>query len=174
MISSIDYEELSILKNHVTIEASNIPSYEATCSTILIQPNPIFLVLTQYATILKNNLIYHIYIINNLNYNIRNIKLKNILPKGIRFISTSIDNGEYKKFNNKIFYNIDVIEQHSFCKITVILCPITLGKKTNSIEVMCKKSNYICNNPCKISCMIGFKCIRHQKKLYIIDNICEI
>jgi conserved repeat domain len=147
----------SIIKNHVTVKAINTPPYKSTCSTILIQPLPICLVFTQHSKMIGNILVYYIYIINNFKCDIENIKLKDILPRGVKFISTSVEHGEYKRCNKQIFYNIDVIEKHSFCRIILNLRPITLGKKINSIEIMCKRPKLVkCivnENPCK-SCYI--------------------
>ncbi|OOP72135.1 DUF11 domain-containing protein [Clostridium beijerinckii] len=143
----------SLIRNYVTLKAINTSPYKSTCSSLLIQPLPVLLIFTQYSRITGNNLVYYIYIINNFKCDIKNIKLIDILPKGVKFISTSIEHGKYKYCNNKILYNIDFIEPHSFCKIIINLKPVTLGKKINSIKIICKETKsvkYIVNkNPCK-------------------------
>ncbi|BCZ47291.1 hypothetical protein psyc5s11_33580 [Clostridium gelidum] len=145
MANSRCYLKLSLIKNHVTVKPSNTHSYQSICSMISIEVP--CLVLTQSVSKCGNNLVYSVYIINNLNCDITNIHLKDILPKGVKFISTYVENGKYKHYHCKIFYNIANIKSHSFCKIIIVLCPQTPDIKVNSIEVVSKNFNCIINNP---------------------------
>lgn len=160
MICSKDCSDLLpiILMNNVTIKSDNTPTYKSACSTIIVDYKPI-LMLTQYVTE-KNlkeetNLIYYIYIVNNLKCDIYSIRLKDILPCGTKLHYTHVENGRYSCCGNKVFYNINHIKSHCFCKITVSVYPITLGKKINSIEVTCKEAKWTINNPCKTCGMIN-------------------
>lgn len=149
--------QLSLIQNYATVKAANSNLHEASCSTLVI--NPVCLILTQYATKRKlklgDALIYCIYIINNTKHSVHNIKLKDTLPRGIKLLRTFVEDGSYNYINNYIFYNINTIKPHSFCKITINLYPTTCGKKINSIEVICKKSKCTVNNPCTICSIAG-------------------
>lgn len=146
-----------LTKNNVTISGSTINSYKASCSVFLIEP--VHLVVTQYAAKrnLKfgTNLIYYIYIINNLKCDICNINLKDILPKGVKVIYTHVRNGYYEYYKDKIFYHINFIRPYSFCKIAISVYPLSSCPKVNSIEVISKQSKCTANNPCKISCEVN-------------------
>lgn len=147
----------SLLQNYATVKATNSNFHQASCSTLVV--DPVCLILTQYATRCKlklgDTLIYCIYIINNTKCCVHNIKLKDTLPRGTKLLRTFVQDGCYRyDNNNNIFYNIHTIEPHSFCKITISLWPTTVGKKINSIEVICKKSKCTVNNPCKICSIV--------------------
>ncbi|MCR3760182.1 DUF11 domain-containing protein [Clostridium felsineum] len=147
---------LSLIKNYSTVKAFNSNSHSASCSTLVV--NPVCLILTQYATKCKlklgDTLIYCIYVINNTKNSVTNIKLKDTLPKEVKLIRTFVEDGYYNYNNNSILYKIRNIKPHSFCKITIVLRPTTLGKKINSIEVICKKSKCTLNNPCEICSIV--------------------
>lgn len=144
--------QLSLITNYAAAKANN--SIGVSTSNSICSVEPACLVLTQYVnkckTKLCSNLVYHIYVINNVKHDIQCVHLKDILPCGVKLISTHALNGKYKYCDNKIFYDIYNIKPHSFSKITLIVCPTTAGKKVNSIEVTCNKSQFTVNNPSKV------------------------
>lgn len=152
MMYSNCYSPMSSIKNCATIKTSNTPSYKSLCSTTFI--GSACLILNQYANKKRlrvgSSLVYHIYVINNLKCDINNIILRDVLPRGVKLLETTVENGQYKQCENEVFYNINVIEPHSFCKITISVVPVTLGKKINTIDVICEKSKCAVNSPCKI------------------------
>ncbi|PJI10510.1 MULTISPECIES: hypothetical protein [Clostridium] len=143
---------LYLRKNYKNDDLNNDSMSRVPCSTVVLKR--ICLILNQYAVRWKssqeNSLVYYVYIINNLRHDIFNIKLKDTLPDGVKFANTRIEHGRYKKYNNKIFYYINRIEAFSFCKITICVYPVTLGKKVNSIEVIGEEAKCTVNNPCKV------------------------
>lgn len=150
--------QLSLITNCAIAKANN--SIGVCTSNSICFVEPACLVLAQYVNKCKtkvcNNLVYYIYVINNIKHDIQCVHLKDILPRGVNLISTHVDNGKYEHYDNKIFYNIYNIKPNSFSKITLIVCPNTAGKKINSIEVTLSKSKFTVNNPSKI-CSYVFK-----------------
>lgn len=147
MINSIPYSPVSFITNRIKVKADN--SISSTASNSLYFIHEVCLVLTQYLYKICNNLIYNIYVINNVENDIYNIKLEDILPQGAKFVSTFVEHGQYKQFKEKIYYDISIIKAHSFCKITLNLRSTTPGKKINTIKVIGKESKCTVHNPCE-------------------------
>lgn len=163
MIDSRPHPPVSVITNHVTVKSDNSVSCKTSNSLFLI--HPVCLVLTQYVHKVGNNLSYSIYIINNIEYDISNVVLKDILPKGVKFVSTLVEKGQYRYCKDRIFYGIPIISSHSFCKIVLNVCPTTLGKKINSIKVIGKKSKYTIHNPSKAFTAV---CLNKKGKIFYI------
>lgn len=147
MINLRSYSPVSLIRNNVIVKSNNSTSATASNSVNLI--HKVCLVLTQYPCKIDSNLSYYIYIINNVEYDIYNVKLEDILPQGVKFISTFVEHGKYEYCKDKIYYNISIIKSHSFCKIVLNLSSITVGKKINTIKVIGKESECTIRNPCK-------------------------
>lgn len=154
---------VSSIENLITVKSDNRGCITASNSIHFIEEvsiPPVCLVLTQYISKLGKNLSYNIYIINNIKYDICSVNLRDILPSGVRFVSTYVENGRYECCKDKILYYIPIIKSNSVCKIILNVCPITLGRKINSIEVLGKKSQCTIHNPSKACTVVYLK----QKK----------
>lgn len=149
------------VNNSAIVTAKNSPEAEAEASICIREP--FCLMLIQHVNHCKlklgHNLLFYIYIINISNDDIYDVKLKDILPKGVNFISTSISSDNYKYDKNKILYYIPIVKTQSFSTIVLNLHPITLGQKINETEIVSDKySKYTINNPSRSRSIIFMDC----------------
>ncbi|MDD3223881.1 MAG: hypothetical protein PHX70_04105 [Clostridium sp.] len=151
----------TISKNSAIVTANNGPKAEAIASICIIEP--LCLMLIQHVNHCKlklgNNLLFYIYIINIVDFDIYNVTLKDTIPKGVDFISTFIPDGKYKYDKNKIFYYIPIVKAQSFSRIILDLHPVTLGPKINEVEIISKEHcNHTINNPSRSRSIIYMDC----------------
>lgn len=135
----------SLITNIVTVKSDN--SFTCTSSNSLLFMHQTCLIISHYVNKVSDKLSYRIYILNNLERDIYDVKLIDTLPEGVDFVSTSVENGQYSLNEGKVFYDISIIEPNSFCTILLNVFPTTLGEKINSIEVLDKYANYTIPNP---------------------------
>ena len=157
MSNSKFYPPSGFVKSTFTVTGNNIETISDSTMLYIIETSCLVLMQTvnKCKIPLGNTFTYVIYILNKIKYSIYDIQLKDIIPNGAEFVSTSVDNGDYYYSKGRVFYNINVISPCTFAKITLTVKPATFGNMINSIEVTSKEHiKYTVNNPSRVCCSV--------------------